>query len=81
MRTFFVIRSISGGARDYASRHLRAAAWFDDADAALTELADMDRDDRPPSVAVPLAFGSDTGQGVASRAMAMGYIVQSRSVP
>lgn len=81
MRTFFIIRSLSNDARAYVNAHLRGCAWFDDADEALTALAAMPKDERPWSVAVPMAFGSDSGQGVSSRAMGMGFVVQSRSVP
>ena len=81
MRKLFIIRSLSGRAKDYTNRFLSACAWFDDAQDALTALEAMARDDRPWSVAVPVSHGLSSLSGVSSRAMAMGYVVESRSVP
>lgn len=73
MRKMVILRSVGGRAREYARKHFKRAQWFDDAAAAL---ASFEAGDRPWFVVVG---GGEFGAG--ARAMAFGYVVETKGVP
>lgn len=75
MRKFLVIRSVTGRAREYAHKHFKRFAWFDD---VKTAVAALKTGKRPWFVIVD---GQGNDLGTMSRAAGLGYAVEVKGVP
>jgi hypothetical protein len=78
MKKLLILRSVSKRAREYADRHFKYFTWFSDSQEALDHIKSKDKDERPQFVIVDAGMGAD---GLLSKAMGLGYTVQTKGVP
>jgi hypothetical protein len=78
MKKFLILRSVTKKARKYADRHFKHFKFFDSPQAAIDELKAQPKDERPWFVIVDASVVMSMGVG--SKAMGLGYIVESRGV-